>query len=108
MEYPEIPELPKDEIEKYYPGGFGIRDEANAVTAYAFRNGIIEDLHAGKESDLVSDPSLSRITDPEMKELMIEASKKVAFLLQMKERDPEKYNGFVTAYGLYYCRGWQR
>lgn len=108
MDIPDIPELPKEEIKKHYPGGFGIQDEANAVTAYAFRNGLIEDLHAGKQSSLVSDQSLSRITDSEMRELMIEASRKVALLLKLKEQDPKKYRGFVTAYNLIYCRGWQR
>lgn len=108
MDYPQISELPKEEIKKHYPGGFGIRDEANAVTAYVFRNGLIEDLHAGKQSDLVSDPSLSRITDTEMRELMIEASKKVAFLLQLKEQDPEKYRDLIMTCNLFHCCGWQR
>ena len=27
---------------------FTLRDEANALTAHAFRNGFLEDLHAGK------------------------------------------------------------
>jgi hypothetical protein len=31
---------------------FTVRDEANALTAYAFRNGFLEDLHAGKSSRL--------------------------------------------------------
>ena len=58
------------------PGGddFTIRDEANAVTAFAFRNGFIEELHAGKWSPLLEQPGNSRITDDEMRRLMIEAA----------------------------------
>jgi hypothetical protein len=35
-------------VEQLFPGGFTLRDEANAIVAYAFRNGPIEDLHAGE------------------------------------------------------------
>ena len=59
-----------------------MRDEANALTAYAFRNGQLEQLHAGKSSPLTADPSLSRITNEEMKQLMIEASAKLEKMLQ--------------------------
>ena len=31
-----------------FPDGFTLRDEANAIVAVAFRNGPLEDLHAGK------------------------------------------------------------
>jgi hypothetical protein len=54
--------------------------------ALAFRNGPIEDLHAGKQSELLSNPELSRITDDEMKTLMINACEHVAKLLVLKER----------------------
>jgi hypothetical protein len=37
--------------------------DANAICAYAFRNGLIEDIHASVDSD-----GRSRITDPEMKQ----------------------------------------
>lgn len=50
----------------------------------AFRNGPIKDLHAGEWSELLSDPELSRITDDEMKTLMINASEHVAKLLELK------------------------
>ena len=40
-----------------------LRDEANAITAHAFRNGFLEDLHAGRWSPMLSDPGVSRITD---------------------------------------------
>ena len=54
-----------DPFAQYFPGGFTIRDEANALAAWAFRNGPLEDLHAGKHSALLDDPELSRITDEE-------------------------------------------
>jgi hypothetical protein len=38
------------------------REEANALTCCAFRNGYLEDLHAGKHSELLEKPELSRIT----------------------------------------------
>lgn len=91
-----------------FPGGFTIRDEANALVACAFRNGPIEDLHAGKYSELLSDPSLSRITDDEMKALMINACRKMEELLQLKESDPEEYYRFIGSYNWRYCRQWER
>ena len=39
------------------------REEANALTCCAFRNGYIEELPAGKHSELLEKPELSRITD---------------------------------------------
>ena len=87
---------------------FTIRDEANALTAYAFRNGFIEDLHAGKDSPLLRDPAYSRITDEEMRRLMVESSEKLSRLLQMQRSDPEKYDAFVRRYHKTYCRGWKR
>jgi hypothetical protein len=86
-----------------------LRDEANAITAYAFRNGFLETLHAGRhEEAFVGDQKYSRITDEEMKRLMIEASKKVAYLLEMRDKDLEAYRRFVAGYWLAYCTEWER
>jgi len=85
-----------------------MRDEANALTAFAFRNGFLEDLHSGIDSELLDQPSLSRITDLEMKQLMIEASRKLAALIAMRERDPEAYRRLVQGYNILYCRAWER
>ena len=103
----DVPEIPA-EMERAFPGGFTIRDEANALTAYAFRNGPIENLHAGKSSPLTDDPELSRITDEEMKELMISASERLAAILELRDSDPSKYRRFVQDYGFRYCRRWVR
>ena len=52
-----------------------LRDEANAITVYAFRNGFIEDLHAA-----------GRITDPEMKRLNIQNSARLAHWLYVRDK----------------------
>lgn len=104
----DTPPIPEEQLTATYPGGFTVRDEANALTAYAFRNGPLEDLHAGKASPLTDDPSLSRITDAEMKKLMINASEHLAKMLALRDSDPEKYRRFVQTYGMRYCRSWNR
>ena len=91
-----------------FPGGFTRRDEANAIVAYAFRNGPIEGLHAGKYSKLLEDPSLSRITDKEMKTLMIAACRRMEELLRLRDSDPDEYARHVRSYNLQYCPGWER
>ncbi len=105
---PDIPALPDKMLAKAFPGGFTVRDEANALTAYAFRNGPLEDLHAGKSSPLTDDPDVSRITQAEMKQLMIDASDKLAYLLKTRDTDSETYKRFVQAYACMYCREWNR
>jgi hypothetical protein len=105
---PEYSPVPEDRLFTAFPGGFTIRDEANALTAYAFRNGPLEALHAGKPSPLLDDPTLSRITDSEIKELMINASTTLAGALALRDSDPERYRRFVQGYGLDFCRSWER
>jgi hypothetical protein len=85
-----------------------IREEANALTCCAFRNGYIEELHAGKYSELLEKPELSRITDTEMKKLMIGASAKLAELLAMKETEPDKYWKLVKHFNEAYCSRWEK
>lgn len=70
---------------------FTVRDEANALTVLAFRNGFLEELHTGRHDPVLNDPDISRITDNEMKHLMIEASERLAKLLHLKETAPEEY-----------------
>ena len=79
------------------PPEFTLRDEANAVCAYAFRNGPIEDIHAD-----------GRISDEEMKRLMIKASESMAKLLAMKQDTPDEYDQFIRDYGRKYCYRWER
>jgi hypothetical protein len=105
---PEYPPVPEDRLSTAFPGGFSIRDEANALTAYAFRNGPLEELHAGASSPLLTDPGLSRLTDNEMKDLMINALTTLAGALALRDSDPERYRRFVQGYGLDFCRSWER
>ena len=85
-----------------------IREEANALTCCAFRNGYIEELHAGKHSALLEQPGLSRITDAEMQKLMIGASAKLAELLAMKETDPDEYWRQLSYFDKNYCGHWEK
>ena len=84
------------------------REEANALTCCAFRNGFIEELHAGKHSELLEKPELSRITDTEMKKLMIGASSKLAELLELKEKKPDEYWKLVKFFNEKYCGRWEK
>lgn len=83
-----------------------LRQEANALTALAFRNGFLEDLHAGRESALLSDPELSRISNAEMKTLMVEASAKLSELLLLKENEPEEYRRQILFAFECYAKSW--
>ena len=90
------------------PGAkFTYRDQANVMTLLAFRNGPIEDLHSGKYSPLLEDPRLSRITDAEMKTIMIDASTKLAELLALRDGDPEAFAAQIAAYWRQ-VRNWER
>ena len=90
------------------PGAkFTYRDQANVLTLLAFRNGPIEDLHAGKYSPLLEDPQLSRITDEEMKTVMIDASSKLAELLALRDADPEAFAQLLAGWWRS-VRDWER
>lgn len=101
-------QIDDDPFTSHFPDGFTIRDETNALVAWAFRNGPLEDLHAGKHSELLEDPSLSRITDEEMKTLMISACRQLAKLLELKETNPAEYERQMKSYNWRYCRRWER
>lgn len=85
-----------------------IREEANALTCCAFRNGYLEDLHAGKHSALLETPGLSRITDEEMKKIMMGASAKLSELLALKETDPAEYWRQMKFFNEKYCHRWEK
>jgi len=95
-------------ISRTTQGELTLRDEANAFTAFAFRNGFLEDLHSGKPSPILSEPGYSRISDEEMRKLMIEASEKLAQMLRMKREEPGRYEVFIRDYQKRYCRAWKR
>jgi hypothetical protein len=80
--------------------------EAKAIVALAFRNGPIEDMHAGTPCPVCSGkPNVSHITDDEMKLIMKNAVAKVYKLLRLKASDPDSY-GVELAHGLRYTAGW--
>jgi hypothetical protein len=87
---------------------FTMRDMANALVVAAFRNGFVEELHAGRSSPLLTDPSLSRITDDEMKKLCLEMSAKLAHLLQVYLRTPDLFAAYMGLRLLPYAHGWER
>jgi len=80
--------------------------EAKALVIMAFRNGPIENIHAGLKScpTCRGNPDLSRITDPEMKEMMKFAVDRIATLLMLRESDREQYEKLVVSALAYVAR----
>ena len=67
--------------------------EAKALVALAFRNGPIEDLHAGNPCAACNgDRKISHITDEEMKAIMKSAVDAMYRLLWLRDSDPDAYN----------------
>ncbi len=80
------------------PAEFTLRDEANAICAYAFRNDpLFEAIHEE-----------NRITDVEMKAIMINASAHLAKLMAMKQDSPAEYDRFIRHFHSQFCRHWER
>lgn len=70
--------------------------EAKAIVALAFRNGPIEDVHAGRLCPTCTgQPGYSRITDTEMKSIMKNAVDHVYALLSLKIEQPEEYKSQI-------------
>ena len=66
--------------------------EAKAMVALAFRNGPIEDLHAGKLCTVCSgNPDVSHISNGEMKAIMKSAVDTLYRLLWQRENDSSAY-----------------
>jgi hypothetical protein len=66
--------------------------EAKAIVALAFRNGSVENLHAGKRCRICSGTTgYSRITDEEMKAIMKNAVDHVYKFMLLEETDPAAY-----------------
>jgi hypothetical protein len=80
--------------------------EAKSIVALAFRNGPIENAHAGKECPTCAGKSeYSHITQAEMKNIMTRAVDTVYSLLWLKQNDPEKYDATI-ALGNRYTQFW--
>ncbi len=83
-----------------------LAEEAKSLVVLAFRNGPIEDVHAGKTCPTCGSASeYSRITDPEMKLIMKAAVNKVYTLLRVKTEDPARYKREVE-FGKQYTYRW--
>ncbi len=96
----------KDHIENVSDSEMTLREEANAIVAHVFRNGFIEDLHAGIVEEKLLDPKYSRITNDEIKKLMIECCEKMEKLLQLREEKPHEYKELLRRIFSNYCRRW--
>jgi hypothetical protein len=80
--------------------------EAKAIVALTFRNGPIEDVHAGKLCPTCDgQPGYSRITDAEMKAIMKNAVDRVFTLLCLKSEDPAQYEKQMS-FGERYTTRW--
>jgi hypothetical protein len=66
--------------------------EAKALVALAFRNGPLEDVHAGKNCPTChGDPEFSHITQAEMRRIMKAAVDHLFTFLLLKKRDKVAY-----------------
>lgn len=83
-----------------------LANEAKALVALAFRNGPIEDVHAGKECPTCAGKEeYSHISQDEMKRLMKRAVDKLYALLWIRTHSPEVYEAVVRM-GNRYAIGW--
>jgi len=80
--------------------------EAKSMVALAFRNGPIEALHAGKPCAVCSgNPTVSHISDEEMKAMMKSAVNTLYRLLWQRKNDSEAYIENL-ALGQQYTKRW--
>jgi hypothetical protein len=83
-----------------------LAQEAKALVALAFRNGPIEDLHAGRPCAVCGGrPDVSHISDEEMKAVMKAAVDALSRLLWQRGYDPAAYNENL-ALGRSYTSHW--
>jgi hypothetical protein len=81
---------------------------ARGIVLLAFRNGPIEDLHAGVPCACCDGlPGISRITDAEMKLIMTTAVDRVYTLLALEALDPGKLDGML-AFADLSTKSWDR
>jgi hypothetical protein len=80
--------------------------EAKAIVALAFRNGPIENLHAGKLCPTCAGQSgYSHVTDDQMKTIMKSAVNRIYALLRLKSGDPVGYSAQIE-FGARYTAAW--
>lgn len=80
--------------------------EAKAIVAIAFRNGPLEDVHAGKPCPVCEGKQeYSHITDAEMKNIMRTAVNRVFTLLVLRQENPPAFAASLE-FGARYTRSW--
>jgi hypothetical protein len=79
--------------------------EAKAFVLMALRHGPIENIHAGHTNCPMCGARFSRISDPEMKDIIKLAVDRVATLLMLRETNTEQYEKLVV-WALGYVRSW--
>ena len=76
--------------------------EAKAIVALVFRNGPVEDIHAGRPCPTCTGQAgYSRITDAEMKSIIKNAVDHVYALLVLKNEAPTEYEAQIQFGGRY-------
>jgi hypothetical protein len=86
--------------------GSGAAREAKALVALAFRNGPIENVHAGKACPTCQgDPQYSHITQAEMRQIMKAAVDRLYSFLVLKQRDQKAYDALISL-GERYTTAW--
>ena len=76
--------------------------EAKALVALAFRNGPIEDVHAGKACPMCfGKPEYSHITQEEMRSIMKTSVDRIYTYLLLKESDKAAYDALLSFGGKY-------
>lgn len=80
--------------------------EAMALVALAFRNGPIENVHAGKVCPTCDgNPEYSHITQDEMRTIMKAAVDRMYTYLLLKENDETAYEALLS-FGARYTKAW--
>jgi hypothetical protein len=80
--------------------------EAKALVALAFRNGPIEDVHAGKVCPTCDgNPEYSHITQEEMQSIMKSAVDHMYTYLLLKENDEAAYD-VLLSFGAKFTKAW--
>jgi hypothetical protein len=84
-----------------------LRDEANAMTAWAFRDGGLQDIGPEAAPGVVP-----RISNAEMKQLLVASSARLAHWLAVRERyvgeSPAAYHQLIALAKMVSTDGWER
>lgn len=99
---PPFPPMPKP----HHATDRDLATEAKAIVVLAFRNGPIEDVHAGQHCPTCAGKSeYSHITDGEMKRIMKRAVNMVYTLLSLKVHESERYERLIH-FGNLHAHSW--